>query len=157
MQTSNLSDVVGSGKANKFLMSKVKGEGHIKDQNNIFGHNFVSICPADIQLVSYRWLWKGKKKFFTSNVKDQDLVRGQTNIFAQKLCSICRTDFQLVLYCSLWKGQYILIAKVKGQGYMKGHNTFLPITLLLFVVQTSYLPHALAYGKANKFFTSKAT
>ena len=45
-----------------FFMSKVKGEGqgHIKGQNNIFGHNFGYICRADFQLVSYCSLWKNE-------------------------------------------------------------------------------------------------
>ena len=48
-----------------FLTSKVRyeGQGHIKGQNNIFGHNFGSICRADFQLVSYCSLWKGKYIF----------------------------------------------------------------------------------------------
>ena len=44
LETSNLSHIVACGKANKFLTSKFKGEGqgHVKGQNNISGHNFCS-------------------------------------------------------------------------------------------------------------------
>ena len=54
IQTSSLSHTVAYGKVNRFLTSKVKG------QNNIFGHNFGSICHTDFQFVSYCSLWKGQ-------------------------------------------------------------------------------------------------
>ena len=62
VQTSNLSHCVAYGKTNKFLTFKVKGEcrGYVKGQNNIFGHNFCSVCHTDFQQVSYCRLWKGQ-------------------------------------------------------------------------------------------------
>ena len=62
LQTSNLSHIVAYEKGNKFLTSNVKGEGqgHVKSQNNIFGHKFGFTFRADLQLVSYCSLWKGK-------------------------------------------------------------------------------------------------
>ena len=62
MKTAKLSHIVAYGKANKCLTSKVEdeGQGQVKGQNNIFGHNFGSICHTDFQLVSYCSLWKGK-------------------------------------------------------------------------------------------------
>ena len=55
MQTSILSHIVAYANANKFLTSKVKGEGQglAKGQNNVFGYNFCSIYHTDFQLVSY--------------------------------------------------------------------------------------------------------
>ena len=60
VQTSDLCHIVTYGEANKFLTSKVKGQGHIKGQNYIFGHNFGSVYHEDCQIVSYCSLWKGK-------------------------------------------------------------------------------------------------
>ena len=103
-----MSHIVAYGEANTFLTSKVKGEGqgHVKGQNNIFGHNFCFIWHTDFQLISYCTLWKGQK-FLTSKVKvkGQGHIKGQNKFFYPNFCSICRTDFQLVSYCSLWKGQ----------------------------------------------------
>ena len=85
MQTSNLSHIVAYGKAYNFLTSKVKdeGQGQVKGQNNLFDHNFGSICHRDFQLVSFCSLWKDQK-FLTSKVKDegQGHVKGQNNILA---------------------------------------------------------------------------
>ena len=62
VQTFNLSDIVAYGKANQFLTFKVKGEGQgrIKGQNNIFGHNVCSIWHTDFKLTSHSSLWKGQ-------------------------------------------------------------------------------------------------
>ena len=64
-QTSNLSHIVAYAKENKFLTSKVKGEGqgHVKGQNNIFGHNlvlFVIYTSNLSHIVAYE---KGNKIF----------------------------------------------------------------------------------------------
>ena len=80
MQTSKLSHTVAYGKANKFLMSKAKGQGHIKGQNNIFGSNFGSICRTDFRLVSYCSLWEGKSCMTLTLIFDLDL-----NNFFQRL------------------------------------------------------------------------
>ena len=49
----------------KIFDRKVKdeGQGHVKGQNNIFGHNFCSIWRTGFQLVSYCNLWKGEQIF----------------------------------------------------------------------------------------------
>ena len=102
VHTSNLSHIVAYGKANKSLMSKVKGQG----QNKIFGHNFCSAWCTYFQLVSYCSLWKANR-FLTSKVKDegQGHVKGQNKIFGHNFGSIGRTDIQLVSYWCLWKGE----------------------------------------------------
>ena len=71
-QNSNLSHIVAYGKVNTFFMSKVKGQGHIEGQNNIFGNNFGSICCTDFQLVSYCSLWKGKSCMTLTLIFDLD-------------------------------------------------------------------------------------
>ena len=75
IQTSNLSHIVAYGKANKFLTSKVKdeGQGQGKGQNNIFVHNFGSICHTDFQLISYCSLLKGKSCMTLTLTFDLDL------------------------------------------------------------------------------------
>ena len=102
MQTSNLSHIVGYGKTNKFLTSKVKGEGqgNIKGQNNILAITFFlfGVLTSTLShIVGY-----GKANIsLMSKVKGQ----GENKIFGHNFCSVWCTYFQLVSYCSLWKGQ----------------------------------------------------
>ena len=75
VQTSKLSHIVAYGKANKFLTSNVKGEGqgHMKGQNNLFGHSFYSVCRRDFQLTSYCTLWKSVSCMTLTLIFDLDL------------------------------------------------------------------------------------
>ena len=106
-------------RANKFLTSNVKGEdqGHVKDQNNIFVHNFCSICRTDFQLVSYHSLWKGISCVTLILIFDLDLNNFIQNQSFQQDWREPSTPSRIVII-------KFLVSKVKGkgQGHVKGQN-----------------------------------
>ena len=77
MQTSHLSYRVAYRKGNKFLTSKVKGEGqgHVKGQNNIFSHN-VFLFVVQTCNFSHTVAYGKANKFLTSKVKGQGHIKG---------------------------------------------------------------------------------